>query len=83
MTDCLDIRSWRLARRSGLLRRLIREDSGQDLVEYALLAGTVGIAGWLTLQVIDQTVFDTYSSWIDPTIGTPSVWEPPEPPPAP
>ena len=79
--DCLDIRRWPIVRRSELLCRFITEDGGQDTVEYALLAAFIGIAGWLTLQVIDDSVLATYQSWLDPTTGTPSVWEPPEPTP--
>jgi len=33
-------------------RRLLVEDRGQDLIEYALLAGIIGIAGSLILPQI-------------------------------
>ena len=83
MTNCFDIDRRPTVRRSELLRRFITEDSGQDLVEYGLLAAFIGIAGWVTLLAIDETVLATYQSWLDPTSGTPSVWEPPEPIPEP
>lgn len=79
MMDCLDIRRWPIVRRSELLRRLITEDGGQDIVEYAFIGAFIGIAGWLTLQAIEDGVLWTYSNWLDPTTGTPSVWEPAEP----
>jgi Flp pilus assembly pilin Flp len=63
-----------------LVRRFLREDAGQDLIEYALLAAFIGIAGMLALRGIRGAVFDSYSSWIDPASGTPSLWEPAEPP---
>jgi hypothetical protein len=28
---------------------------------------------------IDDAVGTTYSSWLDPTVGVPSLWEPAEP----
>lgn len=59
------------------------EDGGQDIIEYALIAGFVGIAGMLALEAIEGAVFNTYSSWIDPASGTPSLWQPDEPPPPP
>jgi len=63
-----------------LLGRFRSEDGGQDVVEYALIAGFLGIAGVLALQAIQGSVFNTYSSWIDPAAGTPSLWAPNEPP---
>jgi Flp pilus assembly pilin Flp len=65
--------SWRL------LSRFVTSDSGQDTVEYALLAAFVGVAGWAVLSTIDDAVKDTYNTWLDPTSGVPSKWEPPEP----
>jgi Flp pilus assembly pilin Flp len=62
--------------RRSALARFIARDHGQDLIEYALLAGFVGIAGWLALSVIDEAVGNTYLSWIDPAAGAPSLWDP-------
>ena len=61
------------------LRRFVRDDAGQDVIEYALLAASIGIAGYLIMEGIRDGVFTTYTSWLDPAAGTPSVWEPPEP----
>jgi hypothetical protein len=38
-------------RRRGLVARFTAEDGAQDLVEYALLAAFIGIAGWAVLML--------------------------------
>jgi Flp pilus assembly pilin Flp len=60
----------------GLFRRLLWHEDGQDLVEYALLAAFVGVVGAFVLQSMGVTIFNTYTSWIDPAVGAPSLWEP-------
>lgn len=62
-----------------LLRRLLTEDRGQDLVEYALLAAFIGIAGWAVLMTLPNVMGATYASWMDTTNGVPGRWDPPEP----
>ena len=64
---------------SLLVGRFIVEEAGQDLVEYALIACFFGIVGLLVMQAIQVTIGDTYSAWLDPTVGTPSLWDPAEP----
>jgi Flp pilus assembly pilin Flp len=71
------MRSIRLNRR--FLVRFRRADSGQDLVEYALLAAFVGVVGWAMLFSIHDRVGDAYQAWLDPTVGVPSLWAPAEP----
>ena len=66
-------------RRRGSLARFIAEDGAQDLIEYALLAAFVGIAGWAVLMTLPNVMGATYASWTDPTVGVPSRWDPPEP----
>lgn len=68
------------SRQVEAIGRFVTDDGGQDVIEYAFLAAFVGIAGALVLQALSGAIFDTYSSWIDPTVGAPSLWEPPEPP---
>ena len=59
--------------------RLWREEHGQDVIEYAMLAAFIGVAGILVLRSMNATILDTYLSWIDPTTGAPSLWEPAPP----
>jgi Flp pilus assembly pilin Flp len=61
------------------VRALVRDDHGQDLMEYAFIAAFFGIAGWLALSTIGPTVGATYASWVSPTTGAPSLWEPAQP----
>ena len=65
--------------RRGLLVRFIAEDDAQDLMEYALLAAFIGIAGWAVLTTLPTVMGATYASWVDPTVGVPARWDPPEP----
>lgn len=62
-----------------LLGRLVRDESAQDLTEYALLAAFIGIAGYLVLQALGGEIFNTYSKWLSPNTGVPSKWDPPAP----
>jgi Flp pilus assembly pilin Flp len=46
-----------------MLVRILREDDGQDLIEYALLGaliGTVGIVAWAN---VGAAITTTYGSW--------------------
>lgn len=65
--------------RRGLLARFTADDGAQDLIEYALLAAFIGIAGWAVLMTLPNVMGATYASWTDPTVGVPSRWDPPEP----
>ena len=62
-----------------ILDRLLRDDDGQDIVEYAFLAAFFGVASYVILSQLAPTVLSTYTSWIDPTSGVPSLWDPPPP----
>ena len=61
------------------ITRFAAEDDGQDLVEYALLAAFIGVAGWAVLMTLPGVMGTTYASWLDPTNGVPGRWDPPEP----
>jgi Flp pilus assembly pilin Flp len=50
-----------LARRSAW-RRLVSDQSGQDLIEYGLLVVTVGIAGALVFPIIQNKLATNYSA---------------------
>ena len=58
------------------LVRLVFDDAGQDLVEYALLSGIIGVAGVLMFPVIASGMRDAYDSWQS---GVQAAWEPPCP----
>jgi Flp pilus assembly pilin Flp len=74
-----------MARPDGLRRyfqfaiEFARDDSAQDLVEYALLAAFIGISGYVALSAIAPALASTYSTWLDPSTGVPSLWDPPAP----
>jgi len=65
--------------RRGLLARFGADDGGQDLIEYALIAAFIGIAGWAVLMTLPGVIGSTYASWLDPNNGVPGQWDPPEP----
>lgn len=46
-----------------LLARLVREDEGQDIIEYALLAAFIGTVGIVTWQNIGSGITNAYLSW--------------------
>jgi Flp pilus assembly pilin Flp len=52
---------------------LVVDDSGQDLVEYALLSGIITLAGVLLFPVVVGKMGAAYSSWQS---GAQTVWEP-------
>ena len=64
----------------GCICRFIVDDRGQDLVEYALLSGIVGIVGLLVFpQLLDQMT----AAYTNTITATESAWEPCAPDPAP
>ena len=42
-----------------LLERLVKEDSGQDLIEYALVAALVGLGSVAGLSQLSNTITNT------------------------
>lgn len=59
-----------------LLRRLAFEDRAQDLIEYALLSASLGLAGLASWPAISAAIGTAYTA-----IGGNSynLWEPPAP----
>ena len=64
--------SWRSARplrdsenymKGRFLRRWLLDDSGQDLLEYGLLASIIGIAGYLVLPAIKTAMGLRFGEW--------------------
>ena len=45
----------------NLITRFVREEEGQDIIEYALLAAFISVLAWLTLQSIGQDVSTMYT----------------------
>jgi len=60
----------------ALLRRLIREDGGSDIIEYALLTGSIGLAGLATWPLISSALGVAYSN-LD--THTQDIWAPQDP----
>ena len=46
----------------NLIARFVREEEGQDIIEYALLAAFISIVAWLILREIGQDVQTMYSN---------------------
>jgi len=46
-----------------LLRRFVRETTGQDIVEYGLLAAFIGLVGVVAWANIKTGVGDAYTGW--------------------
>jgi pilus assembly protein Flp/PilA len=44
-----------------LLKALIVEDSGQDLIEYSLLAALVGLGAVASMKGLSNAIFNTFS----------------------
>jgi len=55
------------------LRRLWRQDSGQDVVEYALLAALIGLAAYGGFSAIQNAISSSYITWDN---GQQNLWEP-------
>jgi len=60
-----------------ILLRFVREDSAQDLVEYALLGVFVGVVSVLVWQNISSLIGDRYTEY-NTNVNT--LWASPEPP---
>lgn len=50
-----------------MLRRLLHEDDGQDIVEYALLAALIGVSAALIWQQIATDLGTVYTNTVAPT----------------
>ena len=60
----------------AVIKRLIVEQEGQDLIEYALLTGAIGFAGAAAFDVLSDAIAGTYTSWDD---SVNELWEVPDP----
>jgi Flp pilus assembly pilin Flp len=59
-----------------LFARFLKEDAGQDLIEYALLTATIGLASAAAWTTIGPTIRNAYSSWNDNLYN---LWASPDP----
>jgi Flp pilus assembly pilin Flp len=60
----------------GLLRRLLRDECGQDLIEYVLLTATIGLSAIATWPLIATAIGVSYQQ-LDS--NTQNLWVPPDP----
>jgi len=44
-----------------LINRFVREEDGQDVIEYSLLGAFISVVAWLTMQAIGNDVTTMYS----------------------
>lgn len=58
------------------LSGLLADESGQDLVEYALLTSAIGLACVAVFDTLLTAIGAAYGSW---ETGTDSLWETPNP----
>jgi Flp pilus assembly pilin Flp len=61
---------------SRVLRRLVRDQGGQDLIEYGLLAAAVAATGFALFPSILTSMAAMFQSWA-PAVN--SIWEPSPP----
>jgi Flp pilus assembly pilin Flp len=47
----------------NVLARLLRDESGQDLIEYALLTTAIGFAALAGVNLLSTAMNSTYTSW--------------------
>ena len=60
--------------------RLLSDDRGQDLIEYALLTAIIGISGLLILSTLPAKMGNAYIGW---NTAAQNAWQPCPPKPAP
>jgi hypothetical protein len=60
----------------AFLARLIHDDGGQDLVEYALLTMAIGFGGVVAAPYLSNAISYVYGTWVNETN---ELWESPDP----
>jgi Flp pilus assembly pilin Flp len=61
-----------------LLRQWIREEHGQDLLEYALLSSFIGFSCVAAVDLLANAMSTTYTSW-DTAVQSDALVEVPDP----
>ena len=59
-----------------VVRRLLLDDDGQDLVEYALLVGFVAVTSAAALGVLETALHNAYVTW---DTSNQALWDMPDP----
>jgi Flp pilus assembly pilin Flp len=67
-----------MLQRDGFFRRWLREEHGQDLIEYALLCSVIGFAGVVAFSFLSDRMNTAYSSW-DTAVQSDALVEVPDP----
>ncbi len=60
----------------ALMARLLSDERGQDLIEYALLTAAIGVAGAATWPLFERAIGTAYRA-LD--TNTQNLWDPPAP----
>ena len=60
----------------SLIRRLLRDERGQDIIEYVLLTAALGVSSIAVWPLISATIGQTYAT-LDQ--NTQNMWVPPDP----
>jgi Flp pilus assembly pilin Flp len=60
----------------ALLLRLLNDESGEDLVEYAILAAALGFGTYSAWVIVQNAIHDSYGVW---DTNQQNLWEPPDP----
>jgi pilus assembly protein Flp/PilA len=53
----------------GLFRRLVEQDDGQTMIEYALLAGIIAVAAITILSTLRGSIVDVFGTVNDALTG--------------
>jgi len=59
-----------------MLTRLLCDEDGQDLIEYALLTATIGLVGSAAWALMSDNIQTLYTGW---DAGVNDLWEPEDP----
>ena len=62
-----------------LLRRLLVDDGGQDLVEYALLTTFVSLAAIVCFNLLQTAIGNAYGVYTGDSGTVNGLWQPPDP----
>jgi len=69
-----DMHEWRL-----LLDRLVRDENGQDLVEYALLTTAIGLGAIVAFNLLQSALAYAYGTYTGDSGSVNGLWESPAP----